>query len=66
MSVGFDDRGHSIHDTATALNISPSTARRLIREGDLEAVRVSERRIIVMGSAIRRYLSRKTINGAAA
>ena len=55
------DRGNSVADTSRRLDVSTSTTRRLIALGELKAVRVSARRLIVMDSEIANYVTRKTV-----
>lgn len=58
------DRGNSIEDVAQRLSLSKETVRRLISGGQLRAVRISARRLIVMDSEIANYVSRKTVAAA--
>jgi len=51
------DYGLSIREAAQRANVSPRTVWRLIRAGHLRALRVSERRRIIMASELTRHLS---------
>ena len=51
------DRGNSISETAQALRLSERTIWRQIRAGEIKAVRVSARRVVVTDSEINRVLS---------
>jgi excisionase family DNA binding protein len=53
------DQGYDIQKVSEMLDLSPSTTRRLIKSGELKAVRASARRLIVMESEIQDYVSRR-------
>jgi excisionase family DNA binding protein len=55
--AGMTDRLHGIREAAARIGVSPWTARRLIRRGDLRSVRVG-RRVLVAESEILQVIRR--------
>lgn len=49
----------SMKEVAQALGIAEHTVRRLVRTGELPAIRISERRIIIPAEALNNWLSAK-------
>ena len=49
----------SMKEVAQALGVAEHTVRRLVRDGELPAIRISERRIIIPAEALNNWLSAK-------
>lgn len=54
------DRLHDIRETAARIGVSPWTVRRLIKRGEVRAVRVGRRRVLVSEKEIRRVIDNGT------
>lgn len=49
----------SMKEVARVLGVAEHTVRRLVRDGELPAIRISERRIIIPAEALNNWLSSK-------
>lgn len=50
----------SIREAAALLGVSPQTAGRLVHAGELAAVRVGKRRLLVSPSSLREFIDRRS------
>jgi excisionase family DNA binding protein len=58
--MGTKDQLHGIPETAARIGVSPYTVRRLIKNGDLRAVRVGRRRVLISEKEIVRVIDNGT------
>ncbi len=49
----------TVQETAKILGVSVHTVYRLIRLGDLSAVKISQRRTVIKAEELERYINRK-------
>lgn len=49
----------TVQETAKILGVSVHTVYRLINSGDLSAVKISQRKIVIKAEEIERYINRK-------
>lgn len=49
----------TVQETARVLGVSIHTVYRLIRSGDLSAVKISQRRTVIKAEELEKYINRK-------
>lgn len=54
----------STRRAAECLSVCPNTVRKMVRRGDLEAIRICRSKMVVSMASIERFIDRRKVTGA--